>query len=212
MVPVGRLTLGTGHADLSMSAAAASEHYDNTGVAIADVAAGEDEHGIWLAGALRPGATDEQIRALRASPPSGDWRPINGALEMVGVLCVNVPGFPIPRPRARVAAGIPQAIVAAGAVRKETPVSAPDQPGGDQAAAVPQSGDVVTIGDTGLQGVVSAADDSGMVTVELVVDASMLSPVEDPVAADPVAASAEMGRIGGLVRKIRAEQIISRIR
>lgn len=211
MLPVGRLTLGTGHADLSMNAAAAAEHYDDTGVCVADVAAGEDEHGIWLAGALRPGVTDEQIRALRASPPSGDWRPINGALEMVGVLCVNVPGFPIPRPRARVAAGVPTAIVAAGAVRKESPVSAPTPPA-DQPAV--QNGDVVTIGDTGLQGVITAPDDgSGMATVELVVDTSMLNPVEDPVPAeDPLAASADLGRLGGLLRKIRAEQIISRIK
>jgi len=62
---------------------------------------------------LRSSATPEQIRALRASAPSGDWRPIRGALELVAVCQVNVPGFPVAR--ARVASGAVMALVAAGA-------------------------------------------------------------------------------------------------
>jgi hypothetical protein len=112
-VPVGQLTLAGGHASLEASAAAAARHYDDTGSAVSDVHAGEDAYGIWVAGALRPGATPEQIRALRASAPSGDWRPIKGALELVAVCQVNVPGFPIAR--ARVASGQVMALVAAGA-------------------------------------------------------------------------------------------------
>jgi hypothetical protein len=111
--PVGQLTLAGGHASLEASAVDAARHYDDTGSAIADVTAGEDRHGIWVAGALRPSATPEQIRSLRASAPSGDWRPINGALELVAVCQVNVPGFPIAR--ARVASGQVYALVAAGA-------------------------------------------------------------------------------------------------
>lgn len=112
-VPVGQLTLAGGHASLEASAAEAVRHYDDTASAIADVHAGEDSHGIWVAGALRPGTTPEQIRALRASAPSGDWRPIKGRLELVAVCQVNVPGFPIAR--ARVASGQVLALVAAGA-------------------------------------------------------------------------------------------------
>lgn len=112
-VPVGQLTLAGGHASLEMSAQEAVRHYDDTASAIADVHAGEDAYGIWIAGALRPGTAPEQIRALRASAPSGDWRPIKGRLELVGVLQVNVPGFPIAR--ARVASGQVMALVAAGA-------------------------------------------------------------------------------------------------
>lgn len=112
-VPVGQLTLAGGHAPLSADASAAVRHYDDTASAVADVHAGEDEHGIWVAGALRPTATPEQVRALRASAPSGDWRPINGGLELVAVCQVNVPGFPIAR--ARVASGATMALVAAGA-------------------------------------------------------------------------------------------------
>ena len=112
-VPVGQLTLAGGHASLEMSAREAVRHYDDTASAIADVHAGEDAYGIWVAGALRPGTTPEQIRALRASAPSGDWRPIKGHLELVAVCQVNVPGFPIAR--ARVASGQVMALVAAGA-------------------------------------------------------------------------------------------------
>jgi hypothetical protein len=112
-VPVGQLTLAGGHASLEASALDAVKHYDDTGSAIADVHAGEDAHGIWVSGGLRPSATPEQIRALRASAPSGDWRPIRGSLELVAVCQVNVPGFPIAR--ARVASGAVVALVAAGA-------------------------------------------------------------------------------------------------
>jgi hypothetical protein len=113
-IPVGQLTLAGGHASLEASAAEAVRHYDDTASAIADVHAGEDAHGIWVAGGLRPEAKPEQIRALRASAPSGDWRPIRGALELVAVCQVNVPGFPVAR--ARVASGAVMALVAAGAL------------------------------------------------------------------------------------------------
>lgn len=112
-VPVGQLTLAGGHAPLSADASAAVRHYDDTASAVADLAAGEDSYGIWVAGALRPDVTPTQVRALRASAPSGDWRPINGALELVALCQVNVPGFPVAR--ARVASGATMALVAAGA-------------------------------------------------------------------------------------------------
>lgn len=112
-VPVGQLTLAGGHASMSATAAQAIKHYDDTASAIADVSAGEDAFGIWVSGAVRPDATPTQIRALRASAPSGDWRPINGRLELVAVCQVNVPGFPVAR--AMVAGGQMTALVAAGA-------------------------------------------------------------------------------------------------
>jgi hypothetical protein len=112
-IPVGQLTLAGGHASLHASASEAAKHYDDTASAVADVHAGEDQYGIWVAGSLRPDATEMQIRALRASAPSGDWRPINGNLELVAVCQVNVPGFPVAR--AMVASGKVMALVAAGA-------------------------------------------------------------------------------------------------
>jgi len=112
-VNVGQLTLAGGHAPLTSDAAATVKHYDDTNSAVADVTVGEDRYGIWAAGALRPAVTPEQLRTFRASPLSGDWRPINGGLELVAACAVNVPGFPIAR--ARVASGTVQALVAAGA-------------------------------------------------------------------------------------------------
>lgn len=113
-VAVGHITLDTRHAGGSLGPMQAAAHYDHTGLAAADVAAGEDSHGIWVAGALRPNVTEDQIRALRSAPLSGDWRRVNGNLELVAALAVNVPGFPIPRPAGMVASGAVQSLVASG--------------------------------------------------------------------------------------------------
>lgn len=113
-VTVGQITVATGHAPLRMRASRAAEHYDNTGSVVADVVVGNDDVGIWVAGAIRPHAEAARVRDLRASGRvSGDWRRIGGELRMVGLLGVNVPGFAL-RTRARVASGVPQALVAAG--------------------------------------------------------------------------------------------------
>lgn len=113
-VAVGSLTIDTGHAGDKMGALPAISHYDNTGTTVAYVTVGEDKHGIWVAGTLRADATPEQVRALRAAPMSGDWRKVGAGMELVAVLGVNVPGFPIPRTRALVAGGQMQSLVAAG--------------------------------------------------------------------------------------------------
>lgn len=112
-VAVGQLTLDTGHAaeDPNMAWTAVAAHYDDTGTAVADVVAGEDEHGIWIAGALRASLSPDHVATLQAAKPSGDWRYIGGGLELVGLLSVNVPGFPVPR--MLVAAGRPRVLVAA---------------------------------------------------------------------------------------------------
>lgn len=125
-VPVGQITLAGGHAPMSASAAEAVKHYDDTMSAMCDVAAGEDRYGIWVSGALRPDVTPSQVRAFRASAPSGDWRPIGRRLELVAVCAVNVPGFP--QVRTMVAGGQLTALVAAGtapllALREETSLS-----------------------------------------------------------------------------------------
>jgi hypothetical protein len=89
-------------------------HYDDTRSAVADVVVGENEFGIWAAGALRPDVSPEQIRAFRASEPSGDWRMRDGELELLAVCMVNTAGFPV-MPRALVASGDKVvALVAAG--------------------------------------------------------------------------------------------------
>jgi hypothetical protein len=115
-VGVGQITVGTGHAPLGYRASHAAEHYDNTGAAVADVAVGNDRFGLWVAGAIRPSVAASRVHELRASGRlSGDWRRIGGKLRLIGLLAVNVPGFPLSPPRARVASGAPLALVAAGA-------------------------------------------------------------------------------------------------
>ncbi|MBO0820276.1 MAG: hypothetical protein J2P26_05440 [Nocardiopsaceae bacterium] len=122
-LPVGVLVAGTDHAPLEAGHAAAAAHYAHTGAALAAVRAGEDAHGIWVAGALLPDAGDTGVATLRRAPLSGDWRVIGGRQELVAALAVNTPGFPIPRTRTG-ADDVPHAVVAAGALPP-----APDVPG-----------------------------------------------------------------------------------
>lgn len=140
-VAVGHLTMGTGHAGPRDSANAAAEHYDNTGTVFADVAAGEDAYGIWVAGSLRPGITAEQVRVARSAPISGDWRMIRGSLELVGALAVNVPGFPVPRPQGLLASGEVKSLQASGVVAHDDSASRAAHPSSRM------SGDGLTLGD-----------------------------------------------------------------
>lgn len=113
MIRVGKITLGTGHADTRLGYVPAAEHYDNTGTVAAVVATGEDQWGIWVAGSLTPDTTAAKAAELRRSPLSGDWRRINGNLELVAALAVNTPGFPIISLNA---SGEPDTLIAAGVV------------------------------------------------------------------------------------------------
>lgn len=120
-VPVGRLTYGGGHAKPHAGYAAAAEHYDATSAVGAYVRAGEDEHGIWVAGAMEPTASRTTYRTMRSSPLSGDWRRVAGNLELVAALHVNTAGFPIPR--SVMASGEVYSLTAAGALHVAEPTS-----------------------------------------------------------------------------------------
>lgn len=124
-VGVGRLTIGDrkggGHAPLSLGHKDAQRHYDEACTTWAYVAAGDDAYGTWVSGVLADDADDATVTRALAHPPSGDWRVIDGAEELVAALCVNVPGIPIPRQR--VDDGRVTAMVAAGWVPP-----APDNP------------------------------------------------------------------------------------
>lgn len=132
-LPVGKLTLGTGHAGMRQAARAAAEHYDNTGTAVAVVRCTDGLWGPWLSGRILPGIDDDRIDELRRSGVSGDWRSIqrgSNNLELVAVLAVNVPGFPVPRTRALAASGM-RSLIAAGVpptrkhhVEPEPPITA----------------------------------------------------------------------------------------
>lgn len=121
-VATGVLTVDTGHARTTDSAQAAAAHYDHTGTGWADVAVGEDQYGIWVAGAVRPGVSDATLRTVRASDISGDWRRIGGRLELVAALSVNVGGFPVRNALAAsggIVGDVQVSLIAAGMLRSE---------------------------------------------------------------------------------------------
>jgi hypothetical protein len=118
-IKTGKVTLGGGHADTRLGFQAALSHYDDAGSAVADVRAGEDTHGIWVSGVVRPGVDDRRLAELASAPLSGDWRHVGGALELVAALAVNTPGFPVVNVHRRGADDL--ALVAAGALAPEVP-------------------------------------------------------------------------------------------
>ncbi len=116
MLAVGHLTMSTGHAADGLSPAETLAHYDNTGRAAADVRAYEDQFGIAVVGAARPHLTPADLREFRSAPLSGDWRRVGNALELVGALSVNVPGFGVPRPHGKVKNDELLSLVASGVI------------------------------------------------------------------------------------------------
>jgi len=92
-LPVGRLTIATGHADGRLSGVPAQAHYDNTGSCWALVRAGEDEHGIWVSGIAAPWADADLVEQGLSAPLSGDWRDFGAGLDLIAALSVNTPGF-----------------------------------------------------------------------------------------------------------------------
>ncbi|MGW4718266.1 2'-5' RNA ligase family protein [Nocardia sp. NPDC004260] len=123
---VGKITISRdrdrgGHAGLHLGLRAAAEHYDNTCTAVAVVRCRDGAVGPWLSGRILPGVDEDRIEELRRSGISGDWRGVrrnSDALELIAVLAVNSPGFPIvARTRALAAAGV-RSLVAAGMLRR----------------------------------------------------------------------------------------------
>jgi hypothetical protein len=97
-VRTGPLMMDTVHPDLRRQASDAQAFYAHTGSAMADVIPYEDQFGIAIVGAIRPGVKPEQLRALRGSDVSPDWRTVNGRpRECVALLAVNNSGFKVPQ-------------------------------------------------------------------------------------------------------------------
>jgi 2'-5' RNA ligase superfamily protein len=111
-VVAGPITMECGHLPPSAASAAdvRMEHYDNACSVVAKACVGENRHGVWIAGALEPGVSADQISRMLACRLSGDWAPHPeraGWREFVAALLVPVPGFPMTRsaPSVRVAEG-----------------------------------------------------------------------------------------------------------
>jgi hypothetical protein len=119
-VAVGQLTVGGGHADGRLGVRAAIAHYDNVAAAVADITVFEDEWGVAFSGRIRPWATEQQIHELFAAGPSGDWRGVRyrgrDSMELVAAHAVNVPGFPVVRPRFAMDGTRQVSLVAAGMI------------------------------------------------------------------------------------------------
>jgi len=120
VLPVGTLVAGPRHADAQLAFQAAQQHYDDPSAAVARVVAGEDGHGIWVAGWMLPGASVEATEVFRTSPVSGDWRRIGGSLEMIAVCSVNAPGFPVPRARVAFSNGHQRALIGSFGIMPQT--------------------------------------------------------------------------------------------
>lgn len=120
LVKAGHLTYGGGHAPLHLNASAAKAYYDEAGTSVAQVAAGMDTYGIWVAGAMEAGTGEVEAQQLRSHPLSGDWRMKDGHMEMIAALAVNTPGFPIDEPQhSLTASGETSAIMAAGILHED---------------------------------------------------------------------------------------------
>lgn len=93
IMDTGPIVLDADHANRALPWLAAADHYAHSGCAVADVRVGKDEHGIWVAGAVRPGVTPEHVYALRAGHVSVDCRDIGGRLGLIALLSVNTGGY-----------------------------------------------------------------------------------------------------------------------
>lgn len=152
-IPIGKITLGGGHADPQLGIIPAAEHYDNSCAAVAVVSCGEDKHGIWVAGATVAGLSEERIAELRRSPLSGDWRRVGGNLELVAALAVNSPGYPVLRASAE-DLEVDETLLAAGVVVSpggDGPGAELAEPVRDEVPAVPRFQRLVKL-DEAIQG------------------------------------------------------------
>lgn len=109
-VVTGPITFNCGHASTDQEVFGTLEnrrkHYDNSCSVFADIAIGEDRDGnVWVAGAVKPYASGEQIQQAMSCRLSGDWQPHPdkpGVNEFIAALLVPVPGFATARTEASV--------------------------------------------------------------------------------------------------------------
>lgn len=194
-ISVGQITMDTSHAPLGpgVTAKAATKHYDDTSTVVAHIRCGEDAHGIWFAGALSPDLPASTVRKLRAAKISGDWRKLNGRADMIAAHCVNVPGFPIPRPAAHLLASAAygeEALIAAvglGIVGVDYPDPVRTQARIEALAARAQGLDALLAAAFGIPDELTAGleltiriDDPERVEVPVIVDREKLVPITIP--------------------------------
>ncbi len=97
MIQVANIGGRVNHKDILASATAAVDHYANTASRSMRVRYGEDDYGIWYAGALEHDLPPAEVASIQSSAVSGDWRYRQHlrAYDMAGVQLVNTPGYPM---------------------------------------------------------------------------------------------------------------------
>ena len=108
----GNISMGIGHAPLSLSAEKTVDHYDHTEAVVAYGRMTDGRIAPWVCGAVRPDVPDDRIEQFARVGLSGDWRDEGHGLDLVACLAVPVEGFPVLR--AQVASGKTMALVASG--------------------------------------------------------------------------------------------------
>lgn len=106
-VVTGVLTMNCGHAPTENYGSLGNriEHYDNSCSVAANIAIGEHDGEVWVAGALAPFATPDMVSKMLGCSLSGDWQPHpdrQGVREFIAALLVPVPGFAMARTAASV--------------------------------------------------------------------------------------------------------------
>jgi hypothetical protein len=95
-VAVGPLVADDGHCPPSWPVDKVARYYSDPRLAAAYVTVGEDEWGVWIAGATSAQASAGQVELLRRHPLSGDWRMTGGKMSLYAAVSVNGPGFVVP--------------------------------------------------------------------------------------------------------------------
>jgi len=111
---VARISIGSNHAALGLSPRATADFYEKSSFGVGMARFQDASLGIWASGHIAHAASDNQIQQFADAAWSGDWRKIRRSLELVGVLSVNIPGFPMPDPEMWVAENEQTALVASG--------------------------------------------------------------------------------------------------
>lgn len=99
-IPTANIGGGVGHFGEGTAEAAARYHGDVTSQ-LMRVQYGEDDNGLYFAGALWPDVTQLEVQRIRSTSLSGDWRFVygyregRGGMDFTGAVLVNVPGFPL---------------------------------------------------------------------------------------------------------------------
>lgn len=116
-IAAGPLIAGMDHPVLTMRCPEAQDAYAHNGSMWAQVTMHNGQFGTWFCGSLLPDVTELQVRVLRGSVISGDWRQPDGEpMDLIAALAVPIGGFGITR-QAIAASGL----LADGAIAASAP-------------------------------------------------------------------------------------------